>query len=49
MNAAAIAVDGVIETDVGTIVVRDDVASLSLFKDFELRRWRLTDPLDRVY
>src|SRR6185369_5587809 len=44
--AAAIAVDGVIEADVGTVVVRDDVARRCLFKDFELRlRW-FTNPFD---
>jgi hypothetical protein len=44
--AATIAVDGVIETDVGTVVMSDDVARRRLFKDFELRLWWFTNPFD---
>jgi len=46
VDAATIAVDGVVEADVGTVVVSDDVARRRLFKDFELRlRW-FTNPFD---
>jgi hypothetical protein len=48
VNAAAVTVDCVIETDVRTIVVSDDVARLSLFKHFERCLGRLANPLDRV-
>jgi hypothetical protein len=46
VNAAAITVDGVIESDVRTIVVSDDVTSLCLFKHFELGFRRFAYPLD---
>jgi hypothetical protein len=44
--AAAIAIDGVVEPDVRAVVVRDDVARLSLFKHFERRLRRLANPLN---
>jgi hypothetical protein len=44
--AAAIAVDRVIETDIRTVVVRDDVARLGLFKHFERGLGRLANPLN---
>jgi hypothetical protein len=46
MNAAAITVDCVIESNVGTVVVGDDVARFGLFKHFERSFRRLADPLD---
>src|SRR5205823_10426219 len=48
VNAAAIAVDRIIERDIGTVVAADDRASFGFFKDFDLRRRRFSDPFDRV-
>jgi hypothetical protein len=46
MYAAAIAIDRVVEPNVGTVVVRDDVARLRLFKHFEPCFRRLANPLN---
>lgn len=48
VRAAAIAVDGIIEADIGAVVVRDDRARLGLLKDFNARFRRLADPFDCV-
>src|SRR6266481_10153624 len=48
MGATAIAIDRVIESNVGTVVAADDRARLGLFKYFDLRGGRLANPLDRV-
>jgi hypothetical protein len=36
MNTTTIAVHRVVETDIGTVVVRDDFLGLGFFKDLEL-------------
>ena len=46
VNAAAITIDGVIKANVRAVVVRDDLARLSFFEDFELRFGRLAQPFD---
>src|ERR1041385_5690716 len=48
VNATAITIDGVVKADVGTVVVRDDLASLSLFENFEFGFRRFADPFDGV-
>ena len=48
VDATAIAINGIIEADVRTVVMSNDGACSRLFKDFELSFGRLTKPLDRV-
>jgi hypothetical protein len=43
---AAITVDRVVEPDVRTVVVGDDVARRCLFEDFEFRFWWFPDPFN---
>jgi hypothetical protein len=46
MDAAAITVDGIVEADVGTIVMGNDIARFSFFEDLEFRFGWLTQPFD---
>ena len=46
VNATAITVDRVIEANVGTVVMSDDVTRRRLFKDFELRFGWFADPFN---
>src|SRR3982751_463868 len=46
VNTTSITIDGMVEADVGTVVVSDDRAGGRLFKDFELVLRRLTKPFN---
>src|SRR2546430_8544376 len=48
MDAAAIAVDRVVKSHVGTVIAADDRARLGFFKHFDFCGGRFADPFDRV-
>jgi hypothetical protein len=45
VDATSVAVDAVVEAHVRTVVTRNDLSRINLFKDFELCLRRFPDPL----
>jgi hypothetical protein len=46
VNATAITVHGIVEPDIGTVVVSDDLSGVSFFEDFQFCFGRLAEPFN---